>query len=120
MRIHVKEFPAMMKAAITDIGWGCGYVILDEEHPWFGMDYNDIPVTIHGGLTYGEYISQRTIKEWDTELREDDIGKYMIGFDTGHSGDNEVKWNKEGVANEAGELLKQCISKQIGQHYTDG
>ncbi len=30
-----------------------GYVLIPEVHIWHGLDYDDIPVDVHGGLTYG-------------------------------------------------------------------
>lgn len=50
------------------LAW-CGYVRLPEDHPWRGMDAEDIPVDVHGGVTYGP------------------DGDGWIGFDTLHAGD---------------------------------
>lgn len=94
----------------TQCGWGNGYVILDKGHPWFGMPYEDIPVSIHGGLTYGQHLTEKDIKEWDTNLSESDVGKYMIGFDTWHYGDTSERWTKEEVQKEANRLLYQCVN----------
>lgn len=46
----------------------CGYVTVPEGHPCFDMDYNEVDVNVHGGLTYS-----------------DDYGKF--GFDCAHAGD---------------------------------
>jgi len=49
----------------------CGYVILTEDSDYFGVDYDDIRVDCHGGLTYAS-----------------DQGPYwVIGFDCAHLGD---------------------------------
>ena len=45
-----------------------GYVKVPTNHHWYGLDYDDINVEVHGGLTYG------TDNGW-------------IGFDCLHSGD---------------------------------
>lgn len=45
----------------------CGYVHLPENHPLSGFDYDDIPISCHGGLTFSE--------------------GGLIGFDCAHSGD---------------------------------
>lgn len=45
-----------------------GYVRVPEDHPWHGLDYDDIDVDVHGGLTYAR-------DGW-------------IGFDTLHFGDH--------------------------------
>jgi hypothetical protein len=55
-----------------------GYVGLPKGHPDYGKSYDDIEVSVHGGLTYNSYKNPKT-KE------EDDL--WWIGFDTGHYGD---------------------------------
>ena len=35
------------------MGHRCGYVTVPTGHPCEGKDYNDINVSVHGGLTYG-------------------------------------------------------------------
>lgn len=49
--------------------WGAvnGYVRVPEGHPWHGLDYDDIDVEVHGGLTYsdGEWIGFDTLHGWD-------------------------------------------------------
>ena len=57
-----------------------GYIILDKSHPWFGKDYADLDVEVHGGLTYG---------------RE---GKF--GFDTAHAWDD---WSDDALAEIGGD-----------------
>lgn len=32
----------------------CTYVKLSQEHKYYGVKYDDIPITCHGGLTYSE------------------------------------------------------------------
>lgn len=44
-----------------------GYIDVGDEHPWSELEYDDVEVEVHGGLTWGGY------------------GKF--GFDTAHSGD---------------------------------
>lgn len=34
-------------------GHYCGYIAVPSGHPWYGQDYNDLNVRVHGGLTYG-------------------------------------------------------------------
>lgn len=81
--------------------WGAvnGYVRVPDGHPWFGLDYDDIDVEVHGGLTFAR-------AGW-------------IGFDTLHSGDVwpgsdytsrptswDIHWTSEKVADEARELAR--------------
>lgn len=90
-------------------GWGNGYVIIPEDHPFHGIDYDKINnfVKVHGGLTYSELVTSSVIQSF--ELDEDDFGKWMIGFDTAHSGDNIEKWSKGAVQAETDYLLTQVI-----------
>jgi len=57
-------------------GWRCGYVGIDKGHPWYCVDYNEIDVNVHGGLTYG-----------GTSPIGDDSQRYYLGFDCTHLGD---------------------------------
>ncbi len=69
-----------------------GYVSLPPDHPWHGLDYEDIPMDIHGGLTYSDIEGAR----------------WVIGFDTCHWGDTAQRWDVEAVAAEAESLLTQA------------
>jgi len=57
----------------------CGYVILDKYNNFFGKCYDDIPVQVHGGLTYSE----------------DDDDNWIVGFDCAHSGDLTPYFNQK-------------------------
>lgn len=54
------------------MGHRCGYVVLPSNHICNGLDYDEINVSVHGGLTYADkdYI--------------DNGNDYMIGFDCAH------------------------------------
>lgn len=100
-------------------GWGNGYVIMQKSHPWFLIPYSDICYNmyfnVHGGLTYGEVIDEKVLKYW-SGLTKEDIGCYMIGFDTAHYGDTIHKWPKEAVIKETKELFRQV--QTLGGKYT--
>ncbi len=54
----------------------CGYVLIPKGHLAYGKHYDDIDVSVHGGLTYAEeYLFVQPEKGW------------WIGFDCGHAGD---------------------------------
>lgn len=55
--------------------WFNGYVVLTKGHNYNGVDYDDIPVECHRGLTFGAY---------------DDNDNWVIGFDCNHFGDNHL------------------------------
>ena len=64
-------------------GWGNGYVLLPPEHPMYNVDYEDINVEVHGGLTYS--------------ATQAETGLWMLGFDTGHLDDNQTNCDKDYV-----------------------
>lgn len=88
-------------------GWGNGYVVLDKDHPFYGLHCDDIDVDVHGSLTFGKYIDQNFIDSWEGLLQKD-LDKYIIGFDTAHSGDTLENWSKENVEAETIDLFLQC------------
>lgn len=80
-------------------GWGNGYVLVPDGHEFYGKSYYDIDVSVHGGLTFSEVISQ-----------DDDFGwrrGHWIGFDTSHYGDNLKRWSKSAVFEETMMLFNQ-------------
>lgn len=94
-----------LQRGISDFGWGNGYVIIPTCHKLHSIDYHDIDIPIHGGLTYSAQLNDRRIKGF--ALPESYLGFWMVGFDTAHSGDTLEKWPKERVQKEAESLLKQ-------------
>lgn len=78
-------------------GWGNGYVRICEGHKLYGKTYDDIDISVHGGLTFGEHIK-------DNNTFSDG---YWIGFDTAHHSDNLQRWPKESVLSETKDLFAQ-------------
>jgi len=81
----------------TERGWGNGYVRIVEGHPFYGMDYMDIPVNVHGGLTFGNHIMDND--KWPDG--------YWVGFDTAHYGDNSDTWTIDAVSDETIHLFNE-------------
>ena len=54
-------------------GHWCGYVQVPKEHPFYGSNYDNVPVKCHGGLTFA------------SELPGQD--GWWFGFDCAHPGD---------------------------------
>ena len=52
-------------------GHHCAYVRIPRDHPYFEVHYDDINISVHGGLTFSEMVD----------------GEYWIGWDYGHGGD---------------------------------
>lgn len=94
---------------IINVGWGNGYVIIPKWHELFGKNYDDIneykEINIHGGLTFSCEIDTHIYLKF--KLSSTDLGKWIVGFDTCHYGDNDIKWSKENVEKETKKLLKQ-------------
>jgi len=82
----------------SERGWGNGYVRITEGHPYYEKNYDDIPVDVHGGLTFSDNIFG------DSKHFSDG---YWIGFDTAHYGDTKERWPMDRVMSEAKHLLKQ-------------
>lgn len=87
---------------LNEKGWGNGYVAIPKSanHPWFGKKYDDIPVNIHGGLTFARSTNEYN---WDREWDEE---HWIIGFDTSHGGDGP-HLDKEWLEQETKRLLTQ-------------
>lgn len=60
-------------------GYRCGYLRVTLGHPWFGKDYNDIDVDVHGGLTFSERGKACTTHDGKDE--------WWVGFDCAHAFD---------------------------------
>lgn len=57
-------------------GHRCGYVRIPSGHPWYGKNYDEIQVYVHGGLTYSGF---------KNELLP---SGYWVGFDCRHLNDS--------------------------------
>ena len=60
------------------------------------MEYNNIPVNVHGGLTYSDI--------------DDELDLWVIGFDTNHIGNNINNCSFEFVKDETYKLMEQCYN----------
>ena len=56
----------------SDLGTFCGYVFVPTEHPFYEKEYDDLYLTVHGGITFAGHFPC--------------LG-YAFGFDCSHSGD---------------------------------
>lgn len=81
-------------------GYANGYVGVPNGHPWYQKDYNSIEVSIHGGLTYGDFGVGNPPK---------DKNLWWVGFDTAHYGDNSMTCGKSFCEAEVQSLLEQAI-----------
>lgn len=119
-----------------------GYVAIPPKHPCYCKGYDEEPlcdIEVHGGITLSEpvvvgsqtfmsgspirpeYIGKRTLLLDNAEYIT--VGKcipddwWILGFDTCHLGDNEVKWNRDNVIRETLRFKEQLekIANPINQ-----
>jgi hypothetical protein len=87
------------------LGHNCGYLRLPVSHLFYKKAHDDIPVRVHGGLTF-------------SQLDEND--NWVIGFDTAHDGDlvpllpsseeDDHYWTHQEVFEELMKLYKQLCN----------
>lgn len=79
--------------------WYCGYVVVPKDHPYYGVDYDEVmekgDIRVHGGLTFSGTF--------------DDIDGFFLGFDCNHVGDSPIYQNENYTLNECLELVDQLI-----------
>jgi len=88
----------------------CCYINLPESHPWYGKDYYDIPLDVHGGLTYGQRYSDTVYRiGWDYAHRGD---FYMPQFPSPgiRSSDKDKKWTLDELKDHLYEALHVVAS----------
>lgn len=73
-------YPRYIKRA-PHSGHLCGYIAFPPDHPWAAMSYDDIPCSVHGGLTY----FRPAAKFFEPEAFP--AGWSVFGFDCAHGGD---------------------------------
>lgn len=61
------------------LGHRCGYVGISKNHRYYGKDYDDLQLYVHGGLTYSKLNPEFSIKS----------DKWWIGFDCMHREDGK-------------------------------
>jgi len=65
------------------LGSWCGYVGVYPGHPAYKVHYDDIPVSVHGGLTYSDHCHEPICHEEEPGERP----VWWAGFDTSHAFD---------------------------------
>ena len=82
-------------------GYGCGYIGIPPEHPWFNKTGEEIQelISVHGGVTWCASYAPR--QKFD--------GYKWIGFDTAHFGDDEFNCNKSFCEREIESMKQQAL-----------
>lgn len=90
----------------------CAYIKVPRDNKYFGVDYNDVPLYVHGGLTYGGDLAYLNA-DIEPIINNSD---YWLGWDYAHGGDfvgydlalnlpfksNDKKWTTD-------EIVRQVI-----------
>jgi len=97
MDLPIKLIKSPNLYGLTERGWGNGYVRIVEGHPFYAMNYMDIPVSVHGGLTFSEHITNSD--NWSDG--------FWVGFDTAHYGDDSNMWTIDAVSDETIHLFNE-------------
>ena len=92
----------------TSGGHLCGYVILTPDNDFFGKDYDDIPVSCHGGLTYASNQGPNWVIGFDC-AHYDDLQPFYTDQDI--YGDNRVYKDMEFVTEECESICEQISDK---------
>lgn len=107
-----------LKCVVLFVGGShrCGYVGVPEGHRAFGVDYDDVNMSVHGGLTFSDYgKANDVLKGSDT---------YWLGFDCAHYGDKTSFsseghfWTLEEAVKETESLAEQLAVLQEAQTLT--
>lgn len=92
----------------TRSGHLCGYVILTPDNDFFGKDYDNIPVSCHGGLTYASEEGSNWIIGFDC-AHYDDLQPFYTDQDIYN--DNRVYKDMEFVTEECESICEQIAEK---------
>lgn len=76
-----------------------GYVAVPPEHPFYGYDYDELNVDVHGGLTAAGTLKAYSMDDVEIISGSDSIPHdwWIFGFDTMHFLDNRSTWPKSRV-----------------------
>jgi hypothetical protein len=80
----------------------CAYVGVPEDHPLAGKDYDDLPMSVHGGLTFARAGKGET---WPANW-------YWYGWDYGHLGDRALYDLDRGLDKGNTEWTPEMVLKQ--------
>ena len=71
------------KIVMQSMGHLCGYVTIPEDHRYYNVNYNNIDIHVHGGLTYSDFDEETSASE--------------IGFDCNHRMDMNPTMANNGI-----------------------
>lgn len=91
-----------------------GYVILGKDHPFNGVrdiigDYD-----VHGGITLANKLKDFNLEPYPELWAYAD--HWVVGFDTAHVGDNDLKWTLERATDETRNLYALMLTVEEYQN----
>ena len=76
----------------------CCYIALNKSNRYYNKGYDDIPLDVHGGLTYSDFNNFLSDKQ-----------DWIIGWDYAHVGDRYGSHYRNGHTWKTTELIRECI-----------
>lgn len=108
--VRASRYPASIS---LDFGEFNGYIIVSRNNPYFGRDYDDVDIPVHGGFTFSMCAEELDWIEIPSECRNS--GYWVLGWDTKHYGDTRGKWPKEKVEKETARAAMDMQIAEIRQ-----
>ena len=98
----------------------CAYVCIDSNNPFYNQDYDDIPIDVHGGLTFADNTLYRVLQyseKYKCDTLQTIKRDWIIGWDYGHYGDYNkildptgIKYTTQAIKNEVEYVINQLIA----------
>ena len=101
------------------------YVCLTSNDVFYQKDYNDIPIQVHGGLTFSEptlYCIKQYSPKYKCDVNTSITRDWIIGWDYGHYGDYSKimqesgrKYTTKDILKDTKSVIKQLITYNMKQ-----
>ena len=98
-----KGFKCLVRRTPNDLGHLCGYIELPKDCELKNASYDDIGISVHGGLTF------------QGQLQGETKDRYFLGFDCAHGGDLIPAIHRHGIASHKDDTYKNMayVEKEI-------
>lgn len=100
--METSKFKTLINPASFDgWGWWNGYVLIPPGNVLHWLWESGIDVGVHWGITFAKEVTDDVVIAFNNiNLNADDLGYWMVGFDTNHYWDNKQEWAKSAVQGE--------------------
>lgn len=91
------------------LGFRCGYVMVQNQHPAYEKNYNDLHINCHGGLTFSDHT-----------LIDTKFSGWWIGFDCAHTWDlidvdSQMKYYGEKIRSSVFDYLNYAVGNDTSK-----